>query len=431
MRRARWAELNGATRATLARLARLALAALLSTTSAAGAGCSDEGDTTTTATSSTSATTTAASSGAGGSGGGGGSGAGGAGGGGGGNATACLEASLYADFFTIQSPNLCVVAIYDAQVDLGYSMTPTWGRHGGPMTADLGANGDIEVTRWELPAGPTGDLAMKTTTIPVGVPVGAFVGAQAIDTPFFNWTAVSWAGAFPSIEGEVVLADGAAIEQRYDVQSFFSGVAVGDASGQGRFLYTGLSPLEDPAVGKSALYAADSCGTKAMSPRLLPEGDGSCGPPIEVAAWGDSSGPIAADRDGNVFAVLPSFGSSDQEARGFAAAAIKRGAPASAGDVLFTMNGYGTSLAALTPADGGPGLLAFQPSNMGGALDVVGLKYSAIGGAIKPEGSADVLLKLAKLGTSVAMFTDDKDRLWAGCPDAGSTRFIVLARVTP
>jgi hypothetical protein len=324
-----------------------------------------------------------------------------------------------------------VVAIYNANVDLGYLMTPTWGRHGGPMTADLGVNGDVEVTRWKLPAAPTGELTMQTMKIPAGVPATAFFGAQVIDAPFFNWTALSWSGAFPSIEGEVVLADGAVIEARYDVQSFFSGVAIGDASGQGRFLYTGLSPLEDPAVGKSALYAADSCGTKAMSPRLLPEGDVSCGPPIEVAAWGDSSGPVAADGDGNVFAVLSSFGSSDQEARGFAATAIQRGAPPAAGDMLFKLPGYGMSLAALAPTEGGPGLLAFQPSDMSGALDIVEQKYSVTGGAIKPEGSVDVLLKLAKPGTSVALFSDDEGRLWAGCPDSGRTLFLVLARVTP
>jgi hypothetical protein len=342
-----------------------------------------------------------------------------------------VDPSTYADLLTVASTNLCVVAIYDAEVDLGYSMAPTWGRHGGPMTADLGANGDVEVTRWELPAAPTGELTRMTTKIPVGVPMTAFPGAQAIDAPFFNWTAVSWAGAFPSIEGEVVLTDGAAIEARYDVQSLFSGVAIGDASGQGRFLYTALSPLEDPTVGKSALYAADSCGTKAMSPRLLPEGDASCGPPIKVAAWGDSSGPIAADRDGNVFAVLSSFGSGDQEARGFAATVIKRGAPPVAGDTLLKLPGYGMSLAALAPHEGWPGLLAFQPSDMSGALDVVGLEYSVTGGAIKPEGSAGTLLKLAKPGTSVALISDDQDRLWAGCPESGRTRYLVLARVTP
>jgi hypothetical protein len=381
-------------------------------------GCGDDEDAGATTTSSSSSF----SSGPGGTGGGGGAGGGG---------SACLDPSLYADLFTIEDPDLCAVALYDADLDLGFAIVPTWGRHGGPMTVDLGANGEVDVARWELPAGPTGALTMKTTAIPVGVPANAFVGAQAIDLPFFNWTAVSWAGQFPSIEGEVVLAEGAAIEQRYDVQSLFSGIGLAAASGQGRFVSTGLSPLEDPMVSKSALYAADSCGTEGMSPRLLPEGDGSCGPPIEVASWGDSSGPLAADRDGNVFVVLASFGSGDQEARGFAAAEVGRGTPPAAGAMLFKVPGYGASLSALAPANDAPGLLAFQPSDgMAGPLDVIVQRYSAGGGSIKTEGGTSTLLKLGKPGTPVVLMSDDQDRLWAACPaGAGGTRFVVLARM--
>lgn len=395
-------------------------AALAAAALAGAAGCSDEGGTSSSTTTTSTTTSTSSSSG----------GAGGEGGGGGaGGEGACLDPSLFADLFTIEGSDRCAVAVYDAAVDLGGYMAPTWGRHGGPLTANPGAGGNVDVTRWDVPAGATGALTPKKETVSVGVPMGAFLGAQAIDLPFFDWTAVSWTGAFPSTEGEVVLAEGAAIKERYDVQSFFSGAAVSDGASQGRLLYTGLSPIEDPMASKNALYAADSCGTKGAGARLLPEGDPACGPPFEVAAWGDGSGPVAADSDGNVFVVMSDFVGGDQEARGFAAAKVSRGAPATPGDTLFTLPGFGMSLAALAPADTAPGVLAFQPSDaMTGGLDVIGQRYSAAGGAITAGGAPEPLLKLAKLGTSIVLMTDDQGRLWAGGPGASGTRFVVLDR---
>lgn len=369
----------------------------------------------------------ASSSSVSGGGGGAGGGSGGSGGTGGGE-VACLEASVLADLFSIEAADLCAVAIFDAAVDLGFSAVPAWGRHGGPVTVSLAAGGSLDMARWEVPAGSIGSLKAAVQTIPAGIPEGAYPGAQAVDLPFFGWTAVSWAGAFPSIEGEVILANGASIEQRYDVQSVFAVVGVG--SGQGRLLYTGLSPLGDPAVSKSALYAADSCGAEGAMPRLLPEGDPSCGGPIEVAAWGEFSGPLAADRDGNVIALMSSFSTGDQEARGFAASSIARGEPAAPGALLFKLPGYGMSLAALAPEAGsGAGLVAFQPSDgMLGPLDVIGQRYLVDGAVLKPEGEIMTLLKLAKPATSLALLTDDEERIWVGVPVSGATRFVVLAR---
>jgi hypothetical protein len=368
----------------------------------------------------------------GGGGGGGGSGSGGEGGTGG-SGVACLNPSAFADLFSIEVPDLCAVAIFDAAVDLGGFVVPTWGRHGGPVTVSAGSGGSLEVVRWEVPAGSMGSLTPKTTTLSAGIPADAFPGAQAIDLPFFGWTAVSWGGSFPSTEGEVILAKEAVIEQRYDVQSFFSGVGVAAGPGQGRLLYTALSPLEDPAVSKSALYAADACGAEGDQPRLLPAGDPACGPPIEVAAWGEFSGPVAADRDGNVFAVMSSFSTNDQEARGFAASSVARGEPPAPGDLLFKLSGYGMSLSALAPeAPGGAGLLAFQPSDgVAGPLDVIGQRYRVEGTAILPEGGVETLLKLAKPAISLALLTDANERIWVGCQASGATRFVVLGRAAP
>jgi hypothetical protein len=373
--------------------------------------------------SSSSSSTTDGSGGAGGS-------MGSGGGGGSGGGVACLDAAAFASFFSIETPDLCAVAIFDAAVDLGFTAVPTWGLHAGPMTVSLGDGGSLDVARWHVPSGWMGSLTASLQTIPAGVPQGAYPGAQAIDLSFFGWTAVSWAGAFPSTEGEVILAKEGAIEQRYDVQSLFAGVGIADGSGQGRLLYTGLSPLEDPAVSKGALYAADSCGAKGAGARLLPEGDPTCGPPIEVAAWGEFSGPLAADRDGNVFAVMSSFSTGDQEARGFAASSVARGEPATPGDVLFKLPGYGMSLAALAPeAEGGAGLLVFQPSDgMAGPLDVIGQRYVVEGSTLKSEGSVSTLLKLAKPATSLTLLTGEGARIWVGVPVSGMTRFVVLAR---
>jgi len=391
----------------------------MSVTLFAAAGCGDDG-----AVNPVDVSSSSASSGGGGTGGSGGSG---------GSGGACLDASAFADLFSIEAPDLCAVAIFDAAVDLGGFAVPTWGRHGGPLMVSAGSSGSLVTTRWEVPASSMGSLKALSTTIPADVPDGAFPGAQAIDLPFFGWTAVSWSGAFPSIEGEVILAKGAAIDQRYDVQSFFAGAAVAAGSGQGRLLYTGLSPLEDPAVSTSALYAADSCGAEESQPRLLPEGDATCGSPVQVAAWGEFSGPVAADRDGNVFAVMSSFSTGDQEARGFAASTIARGAPATSGDLLFKLPGFGMSLAALAPeASGGAGLVVFQPSDgMAGPLDAIGQRYRVEGPSVKPEGAPKTLLKLAKPATSLALLTDAEERLWVGSPVSGATRFVVIARALP
>ena len=410
--------------------ARAAVALAVAAGLLAAAGCADDGVVNPVDLASSSSTS-ASGGGGGGSGEGGSNGSGGSGGSGGG-AAGCLDASVLADLFSIEAADVCAVAIFDAAVDLGFTAVPTWGRHGGPMTVapSPGSDGSLDVTRWEVPAGALGSLKPAIQTIPAGVPQGAFAGAQAIDLPFFSWTAVSWAGAFPSIEGEVILANGTSIEQRYDVQSLFAGVGVAAGSGQGRLLYTGLSPLEDSAVSKSALYAADSCGAEAAMPRLLPNGDAMCGPPIEVAAWGESSGPIAADRDGNVVAVMSSFSTGDQEARGFAASTVARGEPATPGDPLFKLPGYGMSLAALAPeAQGAPGLIAFQPSDgMAGPLDVIGQRYAASGATLTPEGGVFPLLKLAKPATSLTLLTDEDNRIWVGVPVSGATRFVVLGR---
>ncbi len=386
--------------------------------------------------------TTASSSGSGGA----SSGVGGSGGattaagsgGAGGQAPTCLDAAAFSGTFALKDDSLCVVGVHEAAVGLGYDATamfarePSWGRHGGPVTISPGAAGDVTVDRWSVPADAMGPLTSQSATVSAMIPAGAFLGAQAVDLPFFGWTLLSFTGAYPMTQGKAILINGDAVAASYDVNGLYAGTGVGTA-GAGRLLYTGLSMLEDASSNKNALYAADSCGTAGAMPRLLPAGDGSCGAPIEVAAFGDASGPVAVDEKGDVFVAMSSFDNT-QEIRGFSAQSVSRGAKAVAGDALFKLPGFGSSLAALAPTATKPGIVAFQPSDgmTYAALDVVAQHFTVDGAGVHPSDPVDApkaLLTLAQAGTALALFTDDNGRLWVGAPKAGGgTTFFVIAR---
>lgn len=420
-------------RETMLKRALLASVMTLGAAAIAAGGCGGDATSTTSTTTSTTTTTTTATTGTGGStsvttGTGGAGGEGGAGGQGGGAPT-CLEASAFATLFTLAQPSLCAVAIYEADAMIVQSFqTPTWGAHGGPLTMKAIDGGEVTLERWSLPAGPSGKLTKVDTQVDAQIPAGAFAGSAAVDLPFYGWTAIDWSGAFPDTLGEVILIKGAKVEKRYPVNGAFALGGVASAADEGRLLLTGLSTVGDPAAGTNGLYAADTCGDAAM-PSLLPGGNPACKAPIEVAAWGDASGPIAVDHDGNVFALTSSF-SGDQEARGFASASIAAGAPATDGSKLFTLPGFGSALAALAPKGAAKGLVAFQPFDgmTFAAEDVIGQQFSVAAGAIEPEGAPAALIKPVTAGTALALFTDDQERLWVAVPTAAGTTFVVLGR---
>ncbi|WP_437332583.1 hypothetical protein [Sorangium sp. So ce394] len=367
------------------RRARLAAAALCAAAAAFTQGCGDDAD-----------------------------GSAGAASGGGADGAGCLDARSHGALFSLVDPAWCAVGVYTTDEEIGFASV-TWGRHGGPMFARSGAGGAAEIVRLTPPESADGELAAARTTIDAGVPDGAFLGAQAVDLPFFDWTAISWTSAFPETLGELILIEDRAVRavaERYEVNGFFAAAAV-----EGRLLYTGLSPLGDAAAGANGLYAADRCGAAGPDARLVPEGDASCAAPDAVAAWGDSSGPVAADLRGNVVAVLPSADGT-QEARGFAAEAIARGAGPTEGDALFSLPGSGTGLAALAPEQGAPGLVVFQPSDPATyeALAPVAVATSDDGGRMRAEGAPAPLVELATAGTLLSLFTDDANRLWIGGP---------------
>jgi hypothetical protein len=209
-------------------------------------------------------------------------------------------------------------------------------------------------------------------------------------------------------------------------------VGIAGASGTGRVLYTGLSPLGSTTAGQAkGLYAADLCGA-ATPPGLATTTDATC-MPVSVSTWGDTTGPAALDSAGDLFVVMPTLSAGTQEARAFPAASIAPGQPATDGVTLFTLPGSGLPLAAVGPSGAADGLVAFQPSDvMFNPEDVVAQHYTTTGGSIQAVGTPSPFLKRASAMTSVILFTDGESRLWAGVADSTSmkTTFVVLARQT-
>ncbi|KYF92063.1 hypothetical protein BE18_07835, partial [Sorangium cellulosum] len=112
--------------------------------------------------------------------------------------------------------------------------------------------------------------------------------------------------------------------------------------------------------------------------------------------------------------------------------AIARGAGSTEGDVLFSLPGSGTSLAALAPEQGAPGLVVFQPSDPATyeALAPVAVATSDDGGRMRAEGAPAPLVELATAGTLLSLFTDDANRLWIGgpLPDGGFLFAVAVRR---
>lgn len=336
----------------------------------------------------------------------------------------CVAASAFADLFAIADASFCAVAVYTADEAIGYQ-APTWGKHGGPLlsTADA-AGGGVTLTRWKAPAGTSGKLTKETAHVDAMIPATAFAGGQALDVPFFGWTFIAWSGALPDTQGKLLALKGSTIDKSFAVNGAYSFAAIGDAT-SGRLLFSALSPVGDDAIAVNGLYAADACDMPAPD---LGAGTG-CEASKEIAAWGDSSGPVAVDHAGNAFAVLPSFATSKQEARGFAAAEIARGAKATPGASMFTLDGFGSSVAAIAPTAGASGLLVFQPYDVTAKpLDVIGVSYKAAA-AVTPEGAPKPLLTVPATATAGMYFmTDDTDRLWVAASGDGITTFVVLQR---
>ena len=341
-------------------------------------------------------------------------------------------------YLTLMDSTKCVVAQYD--VPTAPVMTLTWGRHGGPLGFDASDPSDVKIVRWTAPAAATGTLTSTVESHAVSsLPSGPFFwGPQALDLPFFGWTAISYSTTDTASAGELLLVTSAGDDAvaRYDVNGFYSETVVGTSDG--RLFYTGLSPLSTTTSTTSAggVYFADDCGTSSSSPRLTPEGDTSCTAPGLYATWqAGSSGPVAVDAKDDVFAFLSTFG-GNQELRAFHHSGTGRGDAPVAGTTMFSDTKYTTELT----ADGRR--VYYQPNDPTVAfpappqLDVQSLAYTIDDTAktVSPVGAPSTFLALVTPGTPVALLVDDVGRLWVGVAkassgDAGPTSsiFYVLA----
>ena len=362
------------------------------------------------------------------SGGAGGSSLGGAGGSG---STACLDPSMYSTYFTIAYSTFCAVALYTAPEGLN-SQAPTWGSHGGPLVVQPAASGaaggsgtGVTLERWTAPTGSSGAMTVQTTAVASVVPAGAYLGFQALDLPFFGWTALSYTNT--DFTGKIAMVASGAVATAYDAYGVYSVAAVPAASSVGRLLFTGLGAVGSTTSGTNGLYQADACASPSQG---LGTGTG-CSASALVAGWGQASGPVATDSAGDVFAVMSSYSGAaagTQEARGFLASSVARGAAATTGVTLFTIGGYGSSLAALSPTATGPGVLVFQPndSTTYSPLDVIEQKFTT-GNSLAAMGGQPTLLTVAN-AQALSFLVDGSERLWVAASGTSSTTYVVLAR---
>ncbi len=180
----------------------------------------------------------------------------------------------------------------------------------------------------------------------------------------------------------------------------------------------------------NGLYAADACSSPTQE---LGAGTG-CAASQLIDAWDEDSGPIALDAGGNAVVVLTSASTGNQEARGYTASQVARGAPAVKGATLFTVGGYSGSLAALAPTASAPGLVVFQPFDATTyfALDVIEQAYTVSGGVVAASGASATLLTVPTMMMSGASFmTDEADCLWVAVPGATTTTTYVVLRRAP
>jgi hypothetical protein len=356
---------------------------------------------------------------------GGGSGTGGGGGAGGG---ACLPTSAYADMFAIEDAELCAVAIHAGPRPTSIDPTSmTFGRHGGPLFVTPGSSGAVVYHR--MTGQPAGTFTETTEIVAAGIPTGAVLGSTAADLGFFGWTAVNYIGPSPSTLGEIIFTNGAGqVAKRYPVNSPLRMGSLAASSDEGRFFHLGLSALGDAQGSRPGMYRADSCGTTAAMPALLPH-DPSCPLPVIVreCCYGGVPSGLAFDRAGNGFATMATLGSV--QVIGFHRGAIERNQIPATGSALFTLTGDGVALAAMAAPPGIDGIVAFQPidTKTPRVLDVIGQRYGMTT-AINPIGLPTPMLRFAASNTAVGLATDPAGRLWVATPRVdGTLAFVVVA----
>src|SRR5690606_37988270 len=115
---------------------------------------------------------------------------------------------------------------------------------------------EITLTRWGVPA-EGGALSVTETVGPLGVGASpmAYFASIATDLPGTPWTVVAYADT--TFAGELVALDGDTVADRWSVNGYYWGAAVG--TGTPRLVHTSQGALDDVAGATAGLYAADFC----------------------------------------------------------------------------------------------------------------------------------------------------------------------------
>lgn len=360
-----------------------------------------------------------------GAGGGGASGGGGSAGAGGAPVLPCLPAASVSSLLTLDASfPFCVVRANTTSQAISFA-APSWGVHGGPLTS-VASGSSVTLTRWTLPTGATdAAIGASVTLLPPGLPSGSVFWGPVVDLPFEGWTLLSYTTTASTFAGEVLATDHGftSVKSRGAVDGFFSGVALTDGAGKERLVYSGLSEIAQsaPATTANGLWTADVC-----SGSLVPSA--ACTPGAKLASWQSSSGPVAADTAGNVFAMMSTFG-GDEELRGFTKADAL-GAVAVTGAMLATDKNYTTSMAAIAPSatdDGWVFVAEANPADQS-PKPVFGARFAITGGALVAKGAVASTFTLATAGASAAMFSDDAGQLWLAIDTGQSTGALVALR---
>lgn len=368
----------------------------------------------------------------------GGSGSGGEGGGtassssagtGGGSSVPCLDASSHAEAFDLLADDLCVVARYTAPFVVGFDenykeIAPTWGRHGGPLTLEQTGNA-FTLTRWKVPTEAEGALTVDSTLGPVDTaippnlaPASLFLNAAAQDLPFGGFTAVGWA-EYGSPKGELLLVGPTKIDARFGLTSLY---AVAGLAGKDRHRVLTASASALGTVGSDiGVHASDLCNGAVCA-------NGTA----VVTKSGDASGPVVTDAVGNAFAVFPNIAKGTQSLVGYGAGSIAPGVKPTGGATLATLDGSGTSLAALAPTASAAGVVFFQPAVMFVPGDVVAQRFEALDAkTLTAKGATAKAIVPKKMGTDVRLMVDGNGRLWVGLRTStamAESTFFALAR---
>jgi hypothetical protein len=250
--------------------------------------------------------------------------------------------------------------------------------------------------------------------------VSLFMNPAAVDLPFDDYTLLGWS-EFGSSNGEAILLDGNNVATRHDVAGLFTAVGLSDSTGAGRLVHHSLTGLDDatgsPSVG---LYATDfTNGTPSSAS-------------IQLLAEGDAGGAVAVDQDGTVLATFVDLAGDMQSARGFAASTIAPGATTTSGDVLFTIPGSGTAIAASAPSGNAPGLLFLQTFDSTSFMseDVLVQAYSVAGDTVSAVGTPVTALSMTVPGTPANLMRDDLGRIWLAVDsDVAESTYFVLERL--